>query len=194
MLDSENLSTQPYELKSFAKTRTLLLAIDPRMVDLNAKRAVALERGLDAKSEFHITIIGTRTGEQIQEYLAGLEESERQAEWEKVVALADSIDWEVELLDEYYYIEKEYEIEEEVSRAKGVKIERETRRSIIQMADVQRLEEFYNRLNELTGINLQPQFPTHVTLFTTSTNPVKTGRGIGIYSQREFEAMGPVRL
>lgn len=191
----EQSGRQISKLISYADTHTILLFVDSKMIDLDSKKAVAEERGLGAKSEFHITIIGSRTGEKIKGHLAELGEAKRQGRWEQIVAFGKQIDWEVELIEEYYYIEKVYEIEveagEEVSQTEGVEIKRETRRSIIQMAKIRGINEFYSSLNNLLGTNFEPQSPAHVTLFTTSTNPEKIERGIGVNTIKEFEAMKP---
>jgi len=138
---------------------------------------------LNKKNEYHITIIWTRTWEKIQEILNSLSEIERKSRISELKILIDSFESNIELLDEFYYIEKHYEDKNPL----------ETRKSIIQMIDIENIGEFYDKLSQLFEHKfLVPLW--HITLYTTSDNPENTLRWIWIYSQTQFQQLNPVRL
>ncbi len=128
---------------------------------------VAKAKGLSQKEEFHFTIIGHQTGEEILARVA-----ENDGLFEKFRKLIEESQFQISLQDEYYFIEKEYE-------------EGEVRKSVIQLASLEGLEDFYRQLNALFGTSFSVPFP-HLTLFTTSTKPENNLRGIGIYSQEDL--------
>ena len=169
---------------------TLLLDIDNRFPNMEAKRVQAKELDLISKSEFHLTIIGSDTGEKIGESMSVLEKNERERILNKIYTLAESIKWSITLQNNFFYIEKEYT--EEDPNDQGSLIY-EKRKSIIQMAEIKGLNEFYKQLNTLLKEWFDEPLP-HITLYTTSTREDKRLRGIGIYSQKQLEEMNPQQI
>ena len=111
-----------------------------------------------------------------------IKEGERENVLNEIEDLSKSIDWEARLRDEVYYIKKEYP-----------ERKNEIRESIIQIAKIRGLEDFYKKLQKLIGIEFEIPLP-HVTIFSNSTNPEKRLRGIGIYSEKQFRKMNPIRI
>lgn len=171
------------ELLFDSEKLTLLLNVFKNAVNASALAELAKQQGLLLKSEFHITIIGSDTGEAINEKLSQCSDQQKAETILKIKELADSINWQLVAKPEYYYITKEYADDQNP----------ETRKSYVQLFDLIGLTEFYERLNKLLGLNLVVPLP-HVTIFTTSTNPQKQLRGIGIYSAEQFKGLGPQKL
>ena len=169
---------------------TLLLDIDNRFPNMEAKRVQAKELNLSSKAEFHLTIIGSNTGEKIKKSISLLEQSEREKILNKIYTLAESIKWSITLQNNFFYIEKEYT--EEDPNDQGSLIY-EKRKSIIQMAEIKGLNDFYKQLNILLKETFDEPLP-HITLYTTSTREDKRLRGIGIYSQKQLEKLDPQQI
>lgn len=143
----------------------------------------AVKFNLNKKTEYHITIIWTRTWEKVQEILNSLSKTEKENKVSALKLLINDFESNVEFLDELYYIEKHYDDKNLL----------ETRKSIIQMVDIETIGDFYDKLNELFDYKfLVPLW--HITLYTTSDNPENMFRWIWIYSQAQFQDLNPVRL
>jgi hypothetical protein len=151
--------------------QTILLSVKAENVDLNIMAAVAKEKNLFPKNEFHITIIGKQTGEAL---------IQKNSDFTLIKNCAEKIDWYFVLKNEFYFIKKVYP-------------DSEIRSTIIQLIDIPSLSVFYQQLNVLTGENFPMPFP-HITLFTNSTREENTLRGIGVYSQEDFEKLSPEHL
>ena len=108
----------------------------------------------------------------------------------KIYTLAESIKWSITLQNNFFYIEKEYT--EEDPNDQGSLIY-EKRKSIIQMAEIKGLNDFYKQLNILLKETFDEPLP-HITLYTTSTREDKRLRGIGIYSQKQLEKLDPQQI
>lgn len=152
-------------------TNTILLSVKKEEVDLDIVKNIAAEKKLLPKEEFHITIIGRETGEIL---------SKVDIKYESIEAIAEEIDWHFTLKKEFYFITKLY-------------LDGEQRSSIIQLVELPSLASFYDQLNQLTRQNFAVPF-SHITLFTNSTLKEKELRGIGIYSQKDFENLSPEHL
>ena len=116
------------------------------MVDLNTKKAVAETLGLSSKNDFHVTIIGSDTGEEILSSLNLLEVNDRNEMLDKIHDLCLSFDWQVTLKNDFFFIEKAYNDPDLIHHLPAVS---ETRKSIIQMAEINNIHEFYSTLNAL---------------------------------------------
>lgn len=143
----------------------------------------AIKYILNKRDDYHITIIWTKTWEKIQEILNSLSETEREQKITDLKALIGSFESNIEFLEEFYFIEKYYDD----------KTPQETRKSIIQMIDVENIEEFYSKLSQLFAHKFSVPL-WHVTLYTTSDNPKQKLRWIWVYSQSQFQTLNPVRL
>jgi len=174
----------------YPETATMLLDIDEKAPSLETKRAEAEKLGLREKKDFHITVIGSDTGEEILESLSGLDEQAREDKLNEIYKLGKSMAWEVTLNDKYFYVQKDYihpgEIDPEQTTS-------ETRKSILQMADVKGMDEFYKKLNAMVEKKFDTPLP-HITLYTTSTREDKRLRGIGIYSKKLFDELNPEKI
>jgi len=102
---------------------TAMLLIGNEYIDLSGKKSEAKRFGLLPKDEFHITIIGSETGEGILNYLDILERSEKNKIVENLQNLCESFPWKISLIDEYYYVKKYYNDNSDVG-AKQFKIEK----------------------------------------------------------------------
>lgn len=172
------------------KTANCLLALSKDGFGFEVVRTAAHERALQEKEEIHLTVIGSETGSQILSLLNALPSAERQQKIAALQALIESTDWSFELVDEYWYVQKDYNDPDPRDPTRTIP---ETRKSIIQLVHLPGMQEFYEKLNALLGTSFQTPLP-HITLFTASTRADKQQRGIGLYSKEEFEALNPERL
>lgn len=136
--------------------------------------------GLQKKSEFHTTIIGSQTAESILEKIKDLNHGEQKAVQEKILTLAQGFHWRYHVKKEYWIISKDYP-------------ESEKRQSIIQVIDLPSLNYFYIELNNLLGTSFETPFP-HITLCSKSSKDETMLRGIGIYTQQEFNILKPTKI
>jgi len=180
----------PVELEFYPETATAVLTVDKNNIDLEAKRALAEQLGLLAKKEFHFTVIGKETGERILKVLENSDEIKRNRVLTQIRELVQAVDWRVVLDDDFYYITKDYNEPDPGNPGKTIP---ETRRSIVQMARVDELAEFYRKFNDLLGEDFATPLP-HLTLFTNSTREDKKLRGIGIYSPSQFKELKPEKV
>jgi hypothetical protein len=161
------------------------LATSPPEKQLERVRVVAEQEGLLRKDEFHITLIGRETGERILRKLQELPRDQQESLLIEIDKRLRTFDWQFTLLDEFYTIAKKYHT--------MAKHDEEIRRTLIQAADVPRLEQFYVDLNTLLGTDFKTPYP-HITLYSTSTRPDRVFRGIGIYAKDELHALNPVKV
>jgi hypothetical protein len=175
----------PVELKFYPDQATAVLVIDKKNINFAAKKEKAEKLGLLPKEEFHFTIIGSDTGEAILNQLANSSEAEKNKTLEQINKLLQSFDWKTTFTNDFYYLQKIYNEPEFPGEEK--------RRSIIQLAKIEQLEEFYIQLNLLLGTNFSTPLP-HVTIYTHSNRQDKKLRGIGIYSQKDFDDLKPKKI
>lgn len=164
---------------------SFLLEVSPNILDLETTRVFARSRNLSEKEEFHVTIIGRATGESIIQYLELLSPEERNMKQSQIQELCTSYNPHIEMKPEFYSIQKDY------STLKDPIID--IRESIIQIASMDGLDAFYEKLFKIISLKFSTLFP-HVTLYTTSTRADKKLRGIGIYSEADFWDMKPTKL
>ncbi len=161
------------------------LDVPPPERELERVRVIAEQAGLLRKDEFHITLIGRETGEIIRRKLQELPRDQQESLLAEIEKRLRTFDWQFTLLDEFYTIAKKYHA--------TAKHDEETRRTLIQAADVPRLEQFYIDLNALLGTDFKTPYP-HITLYSTSTRPDRVFRGIGIYAKDELDSLSPVKV
>ena len=150
-----------------AKSGTLLLSLgSEEIVDPGVKEAAEAE-GFEIKDKLHLTVIGFKQGKLLKAALKANPELATEIE-----ELAMTAAWGVKLTGERYKLSKLYDGEDT------------PRESIIEMLQCSGIEDFFTRINSLTGLDLHEQ-PPHVTLFTKG-NP----KGIGITSAEEIEELG----
>ena len=143
----------------------------------------ASAHGLQEKPEFHISVIASRNGRAITNFLSHAEGAERMREQIRDDFIQTQ--WKYELLDAYYLLEKFYNAEE-LKKSGYIDIPEHTRYTLIQEVRLDELEGYYERLARLTGISFEKPF-SHTTLFSGSDyEPMKT-RGIGVYSQKDLD-------
>src|SRR3989338_447564 len=176
------------ESKSFdTKNNTLLLRIKKDSFDLSSIGETAKQKGFDEKEEFHITVLGFKTGGEIKKILKKLPPEEQQAKLAEIQAIVDNTDWSFAPEEGRYNISKEYKTPD--PKNKGAEIS-ETRESYIQKVRVQAIQAFYQKLNGILGSNLEPP-PPHVTLYTSGTDKEAAKKGIGINSEAELAQLNP---
>lgn len=144
-----------------------------------AAQGAAAERGLTAKEEFHITVIGFKTGKALSELYAHRSAEEQARIIQALHSLAKEISWEAAPIEGgLLYIEKEYAFRNN---------KKEKRSSIIQLLDMPGMQAFYTRLNAAIGTDFALP-PPHMTLFTGN------GTGIGIDSMADLEQLKPQQI
>lgn len=162
---------------------SLLLNVDAEDLLTDTFESFAQINNLNKKEEFHITIIGRETGENILEMVSSLPVDDKKILLAKIDNLSREFDWSYTPNDEYYEISKKYDT------ADGEEI----RRSLIQIIEIPDLKAFYENLNILLGTDFKLPLP-HVTLFTTSSIETMRLRGIGLYSVEQFQSLSPNRI
>ncbi len=144
-----------------------------------AAQGAAQERGLTAKDEFHITVIGFKTGKALSELYAHRSPTEQARIVQALYDMAKAISWQAAPLDGgLLYIEKEYSFRNN---------KKEKRSSIIQLLEMPGMQEFYTRLNAAIGTDFALP-PPHITLFTGN------GTGIGIDSLADLQELKPQQI
>lgn len=176
------------DIKFFPEDVTLVIGVSPELVAIDKVSQDAIHRNLNQKSEFHVTIIGSQTGEEILLAMQNLDPQEKNKVVESIEALAKQYAWEILFKPDFYYLKKQYE---KIDAEGNAYIE--TRQSIIQIAECEDLEPFYQQFNALMGTQFELPF-LHTTLYTTSTDDTKRLRGIGIYSESDFTSLNPQKL
>ncbi len=187
---SEQKKNTSTEVKFYPDKGSLLLIINKTLVDCASQAAKAQKLNLIQKNEFHLTVIGSDTGEEILAVLNQLDPAEKSAKLAAIENLAKDTDWQPVLKQEFFYITKNYNDPDPKNPQATIP---ETRRSIIQTADIKELSKFYQQLEKIIGKNFVTPFP-HVTLYTNSTRSEKAIRGIGIYSQEDFASLNPEKI
>ena len=164
-----------------------LLGLDASQLTLQQAEEFAKKLMVFPKNEFHVTILGSQAGREIQQALKLHQESEEKLK----KAIQESFlsqEWGVYLQPDLYFVQKEY-----FASPNEEHTEHELRKSIIQRVDVPQLSNFYTQLKAHFNITLPLPYP-HITLFTDSTNPHKKLRGIGIDSYEDFQKLNPLKL
>ncbi len=167
-------------LSDFDDSRCTLLLQIPSMVIPPELAVLAETNGLSAKSEFHVTLIGTRTGNRMTSALAALDPAPRGRLLERLTRLLPAIEWRFSPRGLYYRAEREYAAPTEA-------LAPERRESYLELVKVPGIGQLYHECNALLNVRL-PLPPTHVTLFAKGTNPATAERGIGIETAEEFAA------
>jgi hypothetical protein len=148
-----------------AESGHVLLQLRKEDVGLEPRRVEFEGKTFQPKDEVHITIVGSSLGAELAERLeqkAGLAEEVR--------AAIEETPWSYRLLDEWHHVVREEGVDDKPYAE-----------SIIRMAEVPAIEDFYDRLRSLTGLQIEPR-PTHVTLYIYEDD-----HGIGIATWNEFE-------
>ena len=141
---------------------TLLLPLEKAAVGLGDEPVRFDGRRFQPKREVHITLIGKDLGEAVVEAAA---QDERV--FDRLQQAARAVDWGYQLTDAWYHVAE--------GEPGGGQAE-----TIIRMADVPGLAEFYRRLGEILGRALEVP-PAHVTLYTRNTS-----EGIGLADAAAF--------
>ena len=142
----------------------------------------AKEYNLNEKPEFHLSVIASKNGKIISDLLSKVDTPEEIKNQIKKEFLNKK--WEYELLPEYFLMEKYYD-KNELDRSGYKDIPEHSRYTLIQNAKMNDLKDFYIKLSELTGITFNQPL-AHITLFSGSTYEPMKDRGIGIYSEDDF--------
>jgi hypothetical protein len=169
---------------------TLLLPISNEIPNLKIKSAEAERLGLSEKEEFHFTVIGNSTGEEILDSIKDFDEKEKENRLNEILKLAEAIKWKLSLKNIFFHVQKEYSEPDPINPEFT---NTEKRQSIIQMAEIEGLDEFYQKINILIGKQFKTPMP-HITLYTTSSIEDRKLRGIGINSKEQFKALNPKKI
>jgi hypothetical protein len=128
------------------------------------------------KSEFHITIVGSRLGQKLLTKLGKLEYRSQ------LSSIVDSSDWSWELMPEFYHLAKQKvaPVADISAETPGNLPETIQAESIIQMAVVAGIDALYRQFSLWLNKSLVPP-PTHVTLYVYGDL-----RGIGIADRSDL--------
>lgn len=167
---------------------TALLELSSQWLGIRSASQMANKNWLTEKSNFHITLIWSSTWEEIESLIAE-HYPDRKAEFmAKIRELINKFSRQFTMLDEFYLIQKDYPWQKDDGEPVF-----ELRKTIIQAALLPDLEQFYAELNVLFDNDFPVPFP-HVTLYSTSTNPNKVWRWIGVYSREHLNDLHPIRI
>ena len=144
----------------------------------------AVKNGFEKKEEFHITILGFRHGRKIEEAMS--EMTDRETVEEQIADMSDNTEWLFEFNPEIYHISKKYNYRD----ANTGEQKQETREALIQMIKLESLVNFFDRLNEMLGTDMEPPL-THITLYTKGTDKEKGREGIGIDTEENLKTLNP---
>jgi hypothetical protein len=158
---------------------TLLLIIPKPDID-QAVVSYAAKNGYVEKPEIHLTLLSFQNGKKI---LQAISPENRAIILEKIFALAQSYEWNVRFVQEYFELERT--IKEFVLHGR-LETPEHMRRTIIQKVIADDLAVFLNRISENLGIFFEKPFP-HVTLFSWSDQESLMAEGIGLNSDADFE-------
>lgn len=157
------------ETEKSRRRLTLLLSLDADEVFKPTVNESVDKLGYSRKHEFHVTAFDVKADSSMAAQLDALSDLQK-AEMMRLLLSASEDDWDIELLDEYYAVEKQYP--DEAS----------PRESLVQMVHCSRLDELYAELDTITGDEqVIEKPPFHITL-GTKQNP----RGIGIQTHKEL--------
>ena len=143
----------------------------------------AAEFNLKEKPEFHLSVIASKNGKIISDYLATLNAPEDVRNQIKNEFL--NATWEYELLPEYFLMEKYYD-QAELDKSGYKDMPMHSRFTLIQNAKMDGLKKYYEKISKITGINFEQPL-AHVTLYSGSDYQPMETRGIGIYSEQDFK-------
>jgi hypothetical protein len=159
-----------------AEKATLLLRIPE--IAINRKVVEFAEKnGFIMKPEFHLTIISFQNGKKLIQGGVNAEQ------FDEIQRLAESVDWHIEYLPEYFILERTIP---EFILGGVVKTPRHTRRSIIQIVRAPDLHKFFEILTDISGIDFDKPIE-HVTLFSWSDYEPEMNSGIAVNSQADFD-------
>lgn len=168
------------EIRYCPEIATLLIDFPSTAVDLDSTKQIAGAIGLNQKHEFHVTIIGNNTGQELLRSFQKIKLSDKCVKLIEIGEFAALFDWEMTFKPEAYLIQKQYP-------------NKELRTSLIQVVECPDIVPFYEELSEISGIKFELPY-LHATLFTTSTDKRNKNVGIGIYSMEDFYSLNPQRL
>lgn len=162
---------------------TLLFDIDERLIVTEQLLALGTREHLVRKPEFHVTIIGYKSGEQILAALAAKPAEEAAVIHQDMMAAMQELNHGWRVAPEILRIQKTYPKTVEVP-------EGETRTSYIQLIDMPALTRLYDIINQRLALSLEVP-PTHITIMTGSTVPEHMTEGIGVPNRATLEKVQP---
>jgi hypothetical protein len=151
------------------ETGVMIWPIDPDLFTILPPFQTQQDTLLTLKTEFHITIIGSQLARKLLVRLGTVEYQSR------LNQIARTIDWDWTFQSEFYHLVKP----KTVTLPNG-STEIFDAQSIIQMATVAGIKDFYEEISILIAERLVPP-PTHVTLYVDGDL-----QGIGISSQDDM--------
>lgn len=177
------ISISPENIHISSWKINITLAVDEPAIPSEVSES-AQKYGLSKKWEFHITVIGSEVQKKL--YAVLKPHTDKKALETAIKETARQVEWSMTFLDEYYIIEKTYLRPEQTPQT-------ETRRTLIQMVDMESMGAFYAYLNALLSLGLETP-PPHITLFSASTDPEKQLRGIWITTQKDLKQFTIIRV
>jgi hypothetical protein len=151
------------------ETGVMILPIDSDRFTILAPFQTEQGTLLTLKTEFHITIIGSQLGRKLLVRLGTVEYQAR------LTQIAKTIDWDWTFQSKFYHLVKPKTVTLPDGSTEILEAQ-----SIIQMATVAGINDFYAEISMLVSERLLPP-PTHVTLYVYGDI-----QGIGIASQDDM--------
>lgn len=140
--------------------------------------------GFEPKEELHVTVLRAKVGKSILKGLRNLPAEEAVAKQAQIHKLWRGTDFSFTLRDERYSLTEDIATPVKGSSEPHV----EHRESIVQMVDMPGAANFFSRLSEIVGTEIEPP-PLHVTLATKGSDPEKSRLGIGINSAADLNRL-----
>jgi len=150
------------------------------------------ETVLKAAETPHITVINFKAGRIINEALKGLEEPAAEELRQQIQTAMNDIDWRLSIEEQGYHLTKDTVVREQIGKQERKRLQAESpgveapthhetplrKESLVVMAELSGLEEFYTRMREDLGIDIGETPPAHITLYTLDGKA-----GIGLNTQ-----------
>lgn len=151
----------------------LLLDVKPPENELKQAKDYAKSNGMVMKPEFHITVLGTKTGSLIETHHIMTDPL-------KTARRIGELLWEAQVLLTFFTISSD------IIHIKQTIDETEARESLIVKINSAYWEKFFqNFVRPICGESI-PIPPPHITLYSKSTKPENMTRGIALYSKLEI--------
>lgn len=153
-------------------------------VDYSTIEKLAKQQGYRQQDSPHITIVGSKAKDFLNQKLTQLSEAERTKLIEQISQLLSNFKWQYTTTD-IYHIEKIAYFQNNPTK--------EHRKSYVQLIDMPEIQQFYDQLNKILDTSFQAQLP-HITLFTKGETGQFKYYGIPIASVENFQTLNPQKI
>jgi hypothetical protein len=145
-------------------------------------RIAAKDRGLAAKTEFHISVAVTKNAKKIHDTVT--KKGDPTHFREAIQSFMNGLAWEYTPTDEYAILEMHYD-HAEMKECGYSGLPLHSRKTLVHRVDMPDMKVFYEKLSKLLEVPFGVPVP-HITLFAWSDYAPFMTRGIGIASEDEY--------